>query len=803
MNENTYSPYPKTAANIDDEDSINIQQLIQLCTSHWYWFLISIIIALTLATAYILKTQPTYTQYASVLIKDTDPNRNITKAFGAFTSMGSSFSRINIHNEMLTFKSPTYMVDVVNQLHLDMNYSVDGRFHAVELYGANLPIQIVMPDLKENDRASLDVKLTSDGNAILSNFKLNFQPVSEKNYLARLGTVVQTPIGKLMITPTQVYDGTAWDRPIHVFHSTIKDATNRYVGALAVEQSDDRSSVIDLRISDVSSERAADVLANLLQVYDKKWVDNINEQAVNTSKFIDEELKTIEAELGLVDASISSYKSSNMVPDIAAASQIYMQRAETNRAQLMDLTNQLFMANYIKKQLTSDGSKNKTLPANSGLSNTVVSQQIVAYNDLVIQRNNLINNSGANNPLIQDLDQNIASMRQAILASVENTVAELSDRISLYKGNESQTNRQISSSPSQAKDLLGVERQQKVKEQLYLFLLQKKEENQLSKAFTAYNSLVLNPPYGSLRPTSPVKLNVILVALLLGIFIPLVLLLLRHTMDNAIHNRKDLEALTIPFIGEIPLSYRKRKGLLSVLNKRNEVREIVVKEQSGNAINESFRVVRSNLEFVLGQSDKAKIVMFTSAYAGSGKTFISANLATSFAIKGKKTLLIDFDLRKASLSTFINSPSQGISDYLTGHVKDLSEIMVKGTINPNLDVIPVGTNPPNPTELLFTDRFNNLFDFLSDKYDYIFVDCPPIDVVADAAIINKFTDLTIFVIRAGLFEKTMIPELERNYTEERFKNLTIILNGTYDTFNGYGYHSYGYGYGYGYGEKKK
>ena len=224
-----------------------------------------------------------------MLIKDSDNSSAITKAFGAFTSMGNTYTRTNLHNEMLTFKSPTYMVDVVNKLHLDMNYSIDGRFHVVELYGSSLPIQIVMPDLGTDETASLDVKLTSDGNAILSKFQRNFMPVSEKNYLARLGTVVQTPIGKIMITPTQVYDGSAWDRPIHVYHSTVNEATSRYVGSLTVEQSDDRSSVIDLRVNDVSRERAADVLACLLQVYDDKWVNKINEQAVNTSKFIDEE----------------------------------------------------------------------------------------------------------------------------------------------------------------------------------------------------------------------------------------------------------------------------------------------------------------------------------------------------------------------------------------------------------------------------------------------------------------------------------------------------------------------------------
>ena len=323
MNENGYSSYPKGSQQAnEDDDSINIQQLVQLCVSNWYWFLASIIVALALAAAYIVTTQPVYTRMASVLIKDGDTN----SAFSSFTSMGNTYTRTNIHNEMLTFKSPTYMVDVVTKLHLDMNYSVDGRFHIVELYGKRLPIQVSLPDLEQDETASVDIQLTAEGTAILSNFKLNYQPVSEKSYQAQVGKVVQTPIGKMVITPTQAYDGSAWTKPIHVYRSTIEAATNRYVGALTVEQGDDRSSVIDLRINDVSAERAADVLANLLVVYDNKWVDNINEQAVNSSKFIDDELSKIEGELGNVDASISSYTSSNMVPDVTAASQIYMTR---------------------------------------------------------------------------------------------------------------------------------------------------------------------------------------------------------------------------------------------------------------------------------------------------------------------------------------------------------------------------------------------------------------------------------------------------------------------------------------------
>ena len=795
MSEYKYKSYSQSGGNLADEDeAINFKQLIQLCVSNWYWFLASVIVALSLAVLYLLVTQPVYTRKASVLIKREDTSSSLTRAFSSYTSMGGRYAHTNLHNEMLIFKSPSYMVEVVKKLHLDMNYSIDGRWHILQLYGSNLPINITMSDLSPEETASLDVRLTKDGKAILSNFKRNYQVASDKVYQAQLGVVVQTPIGKLLISPTSAYDGNEWTKPIHVYRSTLEAATWRYVGCIGTEQTDEKSSVVDLQANDVSIERAEDVLTNLLCVYDEKWVEDNNAQAVNMSKFIDEELVKIEAELGIVDASISNYKSSNLVPDVERTSDLYLRRAETNRAQLMEMSNQLFMANYIKKQLTSEGSKYKTLPANSGINN-VVSQQIVSYNDMVLQHNNLLSNSGPNNPLIMDLQQNIAATRQSILASVDNTIADLSDRIASLRGNEAQTNKQISASPTQAKDLLGVERQQKVKEQLYLFLLQKKAENQLSKTFTGYNTKVLFPPYGSSKPTTPVRFNVILIALLLGLFIPLVLILLRKTLDSHIYNRRDLESLTIPLLGELPLSYRKRKGLLALFNKRHEVREIVVKEHSGNAINESFRVVRSNVEFVLGGGEKTKVVMLTSAYAGSGKTYIAANLATSFAIKGKKSLLIDFDLRKASLSSFVGTPSRGISDYLTGHVSDVHDVIVKGTINSNLDIIPVGTIPPNPTELLFTDRFNNLFESFGNEYDLIFVDCPPIDVVADTGIINKYCDLTIFVIRSGLFEKTMLPEIEKNYVEGRLKNMTILLNGTTDGFNGYGYHTYGYGYG--------
>ena len=797
MAEETYnSSNGKLGTEVSD-DLARLQDWTYLCLAKWYWFIVSLVICFGLGAAYVLTTAPTYTRQASILIKEDDNGSNLTSEFSQFSDMGMKGSNTNLYNEMISLKSPSYMVDVVTNLHLDMRYRVDGTFHEVELYGKSLPVSVVMPDLNEDDNASVTLKLL-DGNKVeLSDFSKNGKNFEDaKPIAAGLGQLVQTPIGKMRITATANYRG-ASDKPIFVNRTNIQDVTNGYVGALQVELNDDKASVVDIRINDQCPERAVDILNNLYEVYNKKWVEDINKQAISTSAFIDEELRTIENQLGNVDEDISSFKSKHMVPDVTTAQNIYMNKAEQTSAKILDLDNQLYMAKYIKHQLQNRSTSHKVLPANSGIDNQSVASQISAYNEKLLQRNNLVANSSANNPLVVDLDQALDATRNAIIASLDNVITTITNQLAVLQGSERETKEQISSNPGQAKYLLSVERQQKVKEQLYLFLLQKKEENQLSKAFTAYNTKMLNPPAGKKTPTKPVKLNIILICFALGIFIPMVILFIISNFDTTIHSRKDLDALTIPFLGEIRLSYRRRTGLLSFLNKRKEVREIVVKADGADSINEAFRVMRTNFEFVTGKFEGCKTIMFTSANVGSGKTFTTMNLAVSFAVKNKRVLVIDLDLRKASLSTFVKSPSTGFSDYLTGHVKDLNTVMVAGIINPNLDVLPVGTIPPNPTELLFSERLEETVKSLKQNYDYIFIDCPPLEIVADASIINKLADMTVYVIRAELFDKRMLPDVERYYQEKRYKNLNVILNGTVVEGGGYGYHRYGYGYGYG------
>lgn len=806
MAEETYGyGYDASKQSGQDDGSIKIQELVYLCTSKWYWFLVSLVLAFSLAALYILVTQPIYTRQASILIKDDNSNSSLSKEFGQFSDMGLANSNTNLYNEMISLKSPSYMVDVVKKLDLDMNYVVNGTFHDEILYGKSLPVKATLQDVREEENASFTMLLKHNGVVELNDFVKNGEKAkSTTPIIAKVGMITHTPIGRILLTAGQAYVGQQ-EKPIVVTKSGLSDVTDAYAKRLSVELKDEKASVVDIRIDDTSPQRAEDILNCLFLVYNEKWVEDINKQAISTSNFIDEELRTIERELGSVDENISSYKSKHLVPDVAIASNLYMNKAELTSTKLLELDNQLYIAKYIRHQLTSKRNQNALLPANSGIDNASVSQQIIAYNDKLLQRNKLVANSSANNPLVVELDEGLASTRSAIVSSLDNVIVTVSNQIADLKSSENQTNEKIASNPKQAKYLLSVERQQKVKEQLYLFLLQKREENQLSKAFTAYNTKLLTPPAGKKSPSKPVKINVMIITLVLGLIIPLVLLIILNNLDNKVHSRKDLDTLTIPFLGEIPLSYHRRRGLLSFLNKRKEVREIVVQEKSGNEINEAFRVLRTNLEFVAGKGDGCKTIMFTSANVGSGKTFTTMNLAVSFAIKGKKVMVIDLDLRKASLSTFVKSPAKGFADYLSGHVEKLSQIVVSGTIHPNLDVLPVGTIPPNPTELLFSERLEQTVAELKKQYDYLFIDCPPLEIVADASIVNKLADMTVYVIRAELFDKRLLPDVEKYYQEKRYKNINIILNGTITESGGYGgYHRYGYSYGYryGYGDKK-
>ena len=533
----------------------------------------------------------------------------------------------------------------------------------------------------------------------------------------------------------------------------------------------------------------------LVNVYNENWIRDRNQMSISTSNFINERLAVIEQELGAVENDISSFKSEHLLSDVNTASSMYLTKTAEANAQLMTLNNELYMTKYIRAYLTDEKKRYELLPANSGISASSIESQISSYNNLLLERNSLLANSSLKNPLVIDLDSQLDALRGAIISSIDNLLVTLNTQIKTLERSEKQNTALLAANPSQAKYLLSVERQQKVKEALYLFLLQKREENELSQAFTAYNTRVITPPTGNGIPTSPKTKSILMMAFIVGLLLPIGIIFLHESMNTRIRSRKDLDALTIPLVGNIPQhGVAKMRSITRAKNHHSDTDgRMVVKEGSRNIINEAFRLARTNIEFMSASTGgKNNVIAITSFNPGSGKTFLSMNLGAALAIKGKKILVIDGDMRRGTTSTYVGSPKLGLSDYLGHRTEDLSKIIVSHNDFPTLSVMPVGTLPPNPTELLFDQRLEEMLSVLREKFDYILIDCPPVDIVADMQIIERHVDRTIFVVRVGLLERSMLPELESMYRTNRFKNMSVILNGA--QLKAYGRYGYNYGY---------
>lgn len=688
------------------DDFIRIQDLFYLCLNKWYWFVISLAVTVGVAVVYLLTTPPVYTRSASLLIKEDSKGNSLGDAAGLMGDFDLFQTNTNVNNEIQSLQSPAVMLDVVKRLHLDVNYHTDGGFYKKVLYGRDCPYTVDFNDLQDNESVAFTINPSRDGQVLLTDFSRNGEDVTG-NITAALNDTVDAPIGRLVIKVAN--DSAIQDAPVYVSRRGYQDATGYYASNLSVTLSDEKSTVINLSFKDVCIQRAEDVLNTVIAVYNENWIKDKNQIAVSTSAFISDRLGVIEQELGNVDENISSYKSEHLLPDVQAAASMYMEQSSETNAQILALNTQLSMARYIRNYLTNSTSKNQLLPANSGIESPGIEQQIANYNTAQLRRNDLVANSSERNPLVIDMDQSLENMRHAIITSIDNHITTLNTQIRSLQQSERQTTARIAANPTQGKYLLSVERQQKVKEALYLFLLQKREENELSQAFTAYNTRVITPPSGSMIPTAPVKRNIALTAFVLGLLIPIVIIFILENMNSKVRGRKDLESLSVPFVGEIPLAWSGKKKKKTT----NTAKEIVIHQGKRDIVNEAFRVLRTNLEFILDakeNKDRASVTLITSFNPGSGKTFLTMNTAATFAMKGKRVLVVDGDLRHGSASAYIGSPKKGLSDYLGKRENNCEDLIVEKENYPGLFVLPVGTIPPNPTELLAEPRLAELIE---------------------------------------------------------------------------------------------
>ena len=450
------------------EETINIKDLIFLYLSKWKWFVLSLAVCLGVAVLYLLKSPSVYTRSATLLIEDNDKGSSISTADLGFSDMGLFQSNTNVNNEIIAMSSPALMQNVVQRLNLDMNYACDGRFHDEVLYGTSQPVVVKMEDLSSNQSAALTLRIKADGAVELYDFVLSGEKLKHKESVkGKMLQPINTPLGKVTVSPTVFYaPGT--DMEIFVSKSTLYGATTSYSSRLKVSLLQKEATVVSLSIEDVSVERANDVLNTLISAYNESWVEAKNQIAVSTSAFIDDRLRVIEQELGTVEEDISSYKSKNLISDLQVSSDLYIQQSSETEVKMLELSNRMYMAKYISDYLAKEDHAFDLLPAGTGIESSGIENQIAEYNTLLLQRNNLVAISSTSNPLVVDWDKSLTSMRAAIVTSLDNYIVMLQTQMNTLRQQESQATSRIAATPDQAKYLLSVERQQKVKESLYL-----------------------------------------------------------------------------------------------------------------------------------------------------------------------------------------------------------------------------------------------------------------------------------------------------------------------------------------------
>jgi capsular exopolysaccharide synthesis family protein len=766
--------------------AVLFKRVLGLVLRYWYWFAISLAVAMALATYLVYSKVPVYQRTASILIKPLGGDGTDK----TLRELGIEQNSTNLINELLLMKSSVVAEQIVRRLNLDVDYTREGRLYTITMYGRDLPLQLRFFDLADNEYAALRASLQSDGTLSLDNWSKGSQSLSDPEIVLHLGDTVETPLGRIAAAASPYYqDGQTCQ--VRVTRTPIPSTSDRVRNNIFPYLRDKNSSIIDIRYKDVSLARADDILNTLVTVYNEQWMKNRNQQIVSTNDFIRERLAVIEQELGNVDMNISTFKSDNLITDVDAVGTMAITEANDAARQAAETSARIAQLRSVYEYIAGLQGDSQQIPVFSNIDNGAVLQKISEYNSLILQRNNHLAYSSAQNPLVVEQNKQLAQLRNSIVSTLSNEISLLQAQVGSMQSMRGRALGKVKKNPKQANYLLSVERQQKVKESLYLFLLQKREENELSQAFTAYNTQIIEPAHGSWEPIEPVAKRIFLIAFLLGLAIPAVVLMLKELFTTTIQGREDIKSMLVPFAGEIPQAGDKKKK-----PKKGETPTILVTDQNRDMMNESFRVIRSNLEFLLGFEATRKVIMLTSMEPGSGKTFISANLSTAVALRGKKVLAIDLDLRRASLSAYVGRPHKGISGYLNGKFEDFHDFIVP--LGP-VDVLPCGALPPNPSELLYSPRFSVLMKAVRAEYDYIFLDCPPVEMVADPAIINRFADLTLFVVRAGVMEKSLLPEIDQWYQDRKFNNLALLLNGTDSKGGKYGYHRYGYHrYGYNY-----
>ena len=803
MKENSY----ENNMNELDEEKVNYQELLFRYIIHWPWFVASVLICLIGAWGYLYFQIPVYQVSASIIIKDDKKGGNSGSADLENLGLGGVItSAQSIDNEIEVLRSKTILKEVVNNLELYITYYDEDEFPRQEMYKTS-PV-VVNLTAQEADKlpnaALIDMKLASDGGLDV-NLKVGLNEYNKR--FDKLPAVFPTNVGTFGFTlrdslSNGQVEGQKDVRHISAVVSQPFGVAKGYQWALTIAPTSKATSVATVSLVNTNIRRGQDFINKLMEMYNRNTNNDKNEVAEKTREFINERIKIIDEELGNTEEKLETFKRNAGLTDISSDAQLAVSGNAEYEKKRVENGTQINLVRDLAKYINNPLNEYEVLPSNIGLTDNGLTTQLERYNELVIERKRLLRTSTENNPMIINLDMSIRAMRANVKTAIDGTLQGLLIVKADLDREASRFSRRISDAPGQERQYVSIARQQEIKAGLYLMLLQKREENAITLAATANNAKIIDESAAEGGPVSPKPKMIYMIAFVLGVGLPIGVIFLIGLTKFKIEGRGDVEKLTrLPIVGDVPLTAEKTGS-------------ITVFENQNNLMSETFRNVRTNLQFMLGNGQK--VILVTSTVSGEGKSFISANLAVSLSLLGKKVVIVGLDIRKPGLNKVFNiaRKEQGITQYLSNSEKNLMDLVQASDVSKSLYILPGGTVPPNPTELLARDGLDKAIETLKKNFDYVILDTAPVGMVTDTLLIGRVADLSVYVCRADYTRKaefTLINELAEN---NKLPNLCTVINGLdlqqkkYGYYYGYGkygkYYGYGkrYGYGYGYGEHK-
>ena len=801
MKENSY----ENNMNELDEEKVNYQELLFRYIIHWPWFVASVLICLIGAWGYLYFQIPVYQVSASIIIKDDKKGGNSGSADLENLGLGGVItSAQSIDNEIEVLRSKTILKEVVNSLELYITYYDEDEFPRQEMYKTS-PV-VVNLTAQEADKLSnaalIDMKLASDGGLDV-NLKVGLNEYNKR--FDKLPAVFPTNVGTFGFTlrdslSNGQVEGQKEVRHISAVVSQPFGVAKGYQWALTIAPTSKATSVATVSLINTNIQRGQDFINKLMEMYNRNTNNDKNEVAEKTREFINERIKIIDEELGNTEEKLETFKRNAGLTDISSDAQLAVSGNAEYEKKRVENGTQINLVRDLAKYINNPLNEYEVLPSNIGLTDNGLTTQLERYNELVIERKRLLRTSTENNPMIINLDMSIRAMKANVKAAIDGTLQGLLIVKADLDREASRFSRRISDAPGQERQYVSIARKQEIKAGLYLMLLQKREENAIMLAATANNAKIIDEPVAEGGPVSPKPKMIYMIALVLGVGLPVGIIFLTSFTKFKIEGRGDVEKLTrLPIVGDVPLTGEKNGS-------------IAVFENQNNLMSETFRNVRTNLQFMLGNGQK--VILVTSTVSGEGKSFISVNLAISLSLLGKKVVIVGLDIRKPGLNKVFNisRKEQGITQYLSNPEKNLMDLVQASDVSKSLYILPGGTVPPNPTELLARDGLDKAIETLKKNFDYVILDTAPVGMVTDTLLIGRVADLSVYVCRADYTRKaefTLINELAEN---NKLSNLCTVINGLdfqkkkYGYYYGYGkygkYYGYGkrYGYGYGYGE---